>query len=284
MKALLHNWIKSLNFFSPRSLINTFLQSTWSFSSSMITLVKNFYPMIIAEFIIFALLRYFFDPKTIISDGSLRTTLVIMVLSFLISILGLILNSAIIVFIRKNEDDTTPAIPYFRFYFFRYLQFSLLVFAFVLFSLILLLGLGIKKMPGVSTALLGLRVMELLALFFWLDSSFSKKEMFLSVEKAINMFIYNLPLFISLSFIWWVAEKAILFAFLGTQSTESLTTTLISQRIDMSKDLSITAVLALKYLRFFIEYFWICIIFRAYKERSQTEYSKSIFEPNQDHE
>jgi hypothetical protein len=284
MRALLHCWIGSLNFFMPRSLATMALRSMWTFCSATLLLIKNFYWALAAELFIFTFIVLAFPKAQDIAQGNLAaiTTPGVIIASFLLGILSLIIASAFLLFIRKPEGDETPALPYFKYYFFRYLQFSLLVFGITLLGLCILISLGIKKMPGISPVLFCMKTIELLALFFWLNSSFKTKDLFCSLEKAINMFMYNLPIFAALIVSWWGVDKGIVFLFCGGDAAQNLSSTGLSHRVEittmMQNGLPIAALFALKYLRFIAEYFLIGLTFCIYKERRDITYTQSLFD------
>lgn len=288
MRILLHHWIRSLYFFTPQSLKTTVIRSAWVYATAFSLLLKHFYWVLLAEVFIFATLVESFNkqvPAT--TDGALTITPGFMMASFVLGILGLVLNTALLLFIRK-EEPFSPAIPYFKYYFFRYLQFSLFIFAVTLFGLCMLFGMGITKIPPLPAAVTyGIKMLEVLAVLFWLDSSFSIKNIFVSFEKAINLLLYNLPIFAALLFMLWGIEQTVQAIILGTNSTNLASITL-SQRIEISnlvkEGSSTTALVLFKYLRFIIEYFWIAIIFCVYRQRRDVNYAASFFDKEQEHE
>ena len=101
------------------------------------------------------------------------------------------------------------------------------------------------------------------------------------MEKAINFFVYNLPLLIVIVLGMWGGTKLLSFAFFGTLDLQSGMALLGSKAQPVttaaSKNASIYALLGYKYLFFIFEFFWISFIFTFYSKQKRTSYSSSLF-------
>jgi hypothetical protein len=282
MRILLHHWIRSLHFFTPGSLKTTLLRSAWVYGAAMLLMITHFYWLLLTEGILFATVVGSFTKLTPPTDKTIMLPAGLIIASFILSIIGLIANSALLLFIRK-EEPFSPAISYFKYYFFRYLQFSMFIFGLTLLGLCILLSMGITKLPSFPALVtLTVRVLELLTAFYWLDSHFTLKDVFISLEKAINMLVYNLPIFVALLSGLWAIELAIGLIIFGSNPDGGLSSITLSQRIEITNlaktGMSTTAMVAFKYLRFIFEYLWISIIFCVYRQRRDVKYSTSFFE------
>ena len=288
MRILLHHWIRSLYFFRPGSLKTTFLQSAWIYGTAMALMITHFYWLLLAEGILFATVVGVFTKFAPSTEKVATLPAGLIIISFILSIIGLVMNSALLLFIRK-EEPFSPTVSYFKYYFFRYLQFSLFIFGLTLLGLCILLSMGITKLPSFPAPVtLTIRVLELLTAFYWLDSHFSLKDVFISLEKAINMLVYNLPIFTALLAALWAIELAIGWIVFGSNPEEGLSSITLSQRVEITNlaktGMSTAAMVAFKYLRFIFEYLWISIIFCVYRQRRDIKYSTSFFEEESNQE
>gem|GEM_PF-7013058 len=288
MRILLHHWIRSLYFFTPGSLKTMLLSSAWIYGTAMWLLIKHFYWILLAECILFTSVAGSLAKLAPSAENTVTLPPGLIIASFILSIIGLVAHSALLLFIRK-EEPFSPAIPYFKYYFFRYLQFSLFIFGLTLFGLCILLSMGITKLPSFPAPItLTIRALELLTVFCWLDSHFSLKDTFVSLEKAVNVFVYNLPIFAVLLLFLWSIEHAINWVIFGSNPDGSLSSITLSQRIEITNltktGLSTIAMVSFKYLRFIFEYLWISIIFCVYRQRRSITYTRSFFEQEPNNE
>lgn len=282
MRILLHHWIRSLYFFTPGSLKTTLLRSAWIYGTAMSLMMTHFYWLLLIEGILFATVVGSFTKLTTPTDKTIMLPAGLLIASFALSIIGLIANSALLLFIRK-EEPFSPAISYFKYYFLRYIQFSMFIFGLTLLGLCILMSMGITKLPSFPAPLtLTIRFLELLTAFYWLDSHFTLKDVFISLEKSINMFVYNLPIFFALLSLSWAIEAAIGFIVFGSNPDGGLSSITLSQRIEITNlaktGMSTTAMVTFKYLKFIFEYLWISIIFSVYRQRRDVKYATSFFE------
>ncbi|MBS1988641.1 hypothetical protein JST56_06675 [Candidatus Dependentiae bacterium] len=282
MRILLHHWIKSLYFFTPGSLKTMLLRSAWVYGAAMSLMIINFYWLLLAEGILFATVVGTFTRLAPSADKTVTLPAGLIIISFILSVIGLVANSALLLFIRK-EEPFSPAISYFKYYFFRYLQFSMFIFGLTLLGLCILLSMGITKLPSFPAPItLTVRVLELLTAFYWLDSHFTLKDVFISVEKSINLLVYNLPVFVALLSALWALEFGIGLIVFGSNPDSGLSSITLSQRIEITNlaktGMSTVAMVTFKYLRFIFEYLWISVIFCVYRQRRDVKYSTSFFE------
>lgn len=288
MRILLHYWIRSLYFFSPTSLKTMLIRSLWTFGSALTLLVKNFYWIIAAEFLAFAILSDLLKKQQQADLTQSADISMLVFLSILLAVLSTIISTAFLLFMRKDEPFTPP-MQYFKHYFFRYLQFSLLIFLGAFIGLLFVAGFGITKLPSIHHSIvIIIKALNLLAVLFWLDGTSSIKNIFLAFERAINLFFYNLPLFIALLFGLFFLEYSASWLVFGKNSQALSTTIGLSQRIDLSslinEQIPITSLIAFKYIAFIFEFFWTSIVICVYRQRRKTEYAQSLFTRNQKNE
>lgn len=175
----------------------------------------------------------------------------------------------------------------FKIYLKRYIQITVLLILFVYLSHYFLILMGITAFPKLHWILkLIIKFLEIVTVFYWLDSEYKLKDIFLSIEKSINFLLYNLPFFILLICIGLSFNYLIKFIFLffAPNMQQSVTLGTLAQ----IKHLLLTfnkfdlvfylKILAVKYLKFFANYIVLTIIYSYYFFRKNKNYTESVWD------
>lgn len=292
MFIILQEWSRSLKIFSFKCIgsflsvfILNFIRATKSF-------IQNFWWIFIVDAIFFiyfgdlylALPKVVQDPEQVINSG-------VLFLHLINSILFFILTTAFLLSIRKPARAQNNL--YFKTGFLRYIQLQLIFFLVLLFGTSLILSSGIEILPNVHWSIkIIFSLIELLIVFYWLDSDFRLREILFSLEKALNLILYNIPFFILIFILLWGFKFGLSFI-LGCFGLE-WTSTQILGKFQPEQFLNFHAnsftilhslkFLAIKYISFFIDYFFIALIFAFYFMRKHEVYATSIFETKESDE
>ena len=202
-------------------------------------------------------------------------------LCFLMELNWFIIYGSIIIFSRK-KDDSINAITYLKTMFLRYLHILFIFSIVLLFLFWVMLVLNITKFPTLHWSLtISLQILELLIIFYWLDSNFKLVDFFASMEKAVNLIFYNFPVFIIFFCLLLGLDFLLKSAFSGTFNTS--TPILLNEKsIGAIKPLSghffQFKFILLKYSKVLFEIFWICILSVFYDKKRNIHYHENIFE------
>lgn len=283
---LLQGWWESLEIFHLKRRKDFLAKFMLNYFGSTKTFLKYFSFFFIIDSGLFFLssinypsMRIFFtDPIQNFSYSSL----------FFYSLMSLswfILNAAYLLSIRLGHKR--PSWHYFKINFIRYFKLVLFFSVTIVFFFNLMMFLGVYNFPTLHwTFKLIIRIIELLTVFYWLDSSFNLKGVMISIEKAINFLFYNFPVFIfivilGLFFNFFIKLGFEFFnssfkvdAILGTWKQVQL----LLQSVDKFELFLYLKLLILKYLKFFINYFVLTFIFTFYSMRKNKLYIDSFFE------
>ncbi|MCK4650586.1 hypothetical protein KAT08_00240 [Candidatus Babeliales bacterium] len=286
MKILLSFWKKSLEIFYPTNLENFLLLFFKRIFSSTKIFLKYFGWLFLVDAFLFLWLgdiiikskHILLDPTKVVNRGVLLLHLMISVIWFILSV-GYLLS------IRKPYKHINWL--YFRIGFFRYIQLAIIFSLIVLLIFNFLVSFGISIFPTLHWSLnVLIRLIELITIFYWLDSSYRFKEMFYSLEKALNFVLYNLPFFLILLFLWFGFRYLVGFIMYDLGFLFYLKSLLVE--ISFMKKLliflnsynifSIIKMLSLKYFLFFMDYFAIGFLFTFYSFKKKEKYFYSFFE------
>jgi hypothetical protein len=153
---------------------------------------------------------------------------------------------------------------YFRNGFFVYVKL-----AFV-FSLIFLLGINVLASFGITvfpvfhwSINLLIRLVELITIFYWFDSACVFKDIFLSLERALNFVLYNAPFFLFLCGVWFILKT-------GASAGFSI--------LNINPHQLKAQYNVIKYFLFVWEYFCITLVFTFYGIKKQERYNRSFFD------
>lgn len=271
-------WLESARFLLPSNFAKLCIHSIKLYYFGLKNLISIFWWLILTELGLFLLFgKKIFDFA---AQQDKVPPMSLLLANIAVGIIGLILTASLILFIRKGASTKHP-IKYLKEYLIRYIQLSLFFTLFFLVLLSLLSSFGISKIPSFHwSLLLTVRCIELLTLFFWLDSKFYFKDIFTSIEKAFNFFIYNLPFFIVLIVLMWAINTGVFFLFFGTLAPEK--TALLSNKTQqlasmITKETPLKNLIGFKYAFFFLEFLWASIIFAVYRKKKRKKYSESLF-------
>jgi hypothetical protein len=292
MFTILHEWSRSLKLFSVKQIGTFFYFFLFNFIRAIKIFVRNFWWIFVADAIFFV---YFGDllrlPKYVQTAEQPIVSSAGLFLHLVNSILFFILTTAFLLSIRKPIKVQNSL--YFKAGFLRYIQLQLIFSVILLFVTSLILSTGIEVLPHLHWSLstvLGL--VELLIVFYWLDSDFRLKEILFSLEKTLNIVLYNIPFFIlAFIFLWGLKfGLGLIFSFFGIEwtSTQILGKMQPEQLGALSSGAFTTLhalkLLIIKYISFFIDYFFIALIFAFYCLKRDEIYTLSIFETKKNDE
>ena len=239
MINLVDSWKESLIVFHPKKLWELVFKAFVVGANGLVHFFKKFGLIFFADVIFFALFRksllvLFEMIKTHPSD----ITLSLIIIRVVYGVFWLIINSCLLLSIRKSFVSTE--IGYFAQGFLHLILLSL--FGSFLFSLgfVIVLNFGITVFPKFPAILFVIwNVLSLLTIFFWIDFKFSFKvvllrknesslasyfknmfyyfkDVFISLERAINMVLYNVPFFIVAIIIGYFLNKAFNYFLIGS--------------------------------------------------------------------
>ena len=201
MFSLLYTWTSCLRMFRLHRILMFLRESAQVCLQACTLLVKNLYWFIIVDTLLFVTLGdIILKALKIKVDSSHQVGGLIVLLLLVVNILSFIINTGFILFVKKHDDQQSNII-YLKESFLRYIQLSLFFSVILFASLLILLGLGVTKFPGMNYLwffIIPIKIIELLVVFFWLDSPGTFRDLFTSCERALNFFLYNIPFMILL--------------------------------------------------------------------------------------
>jgi hypothetical protein len=220
------------------------------------------------------------------AQGKNESPISILLLQMTSGITWFIIGAGLLVLIRLKKYDTS-LINYLKVYLFRYVQLSLMFSMILFFFLLLIINLGITKLPMPhSSVILFIRFIELLTMFYWLDSRFTPKELLVSLERGINLLVYNLPFFGLIVMFIYLSDyvlKLLLFQ-AGVAEATGVNFSLFSSTLSELKNvdiqmISMSRIVGFKYLKLFVDYFWITVVCVLYDQSKHITYATSFFDP-----
>ena len=299
MIELFKHWSKSLQLFSSKNIGSFLIGFITNFFKAIGFLFRYFWWVILIDFFWFIYLGdLLLKIPQLLSDPTKTVNGSAALLQLLTSILWFIISTALLLSIRLRQGfagqvrrgATGFGYAYFKTGFFRYVQLAL-AFSLTFFILInFLVGFGITIFPKFHWSLIILiRFIEILIIFFWLDSSFRLKEILYSLEKALNLFLYNIPFFAILFSLWWLFKWGLSFAVkllgLTFDFSQILSGVSKSQLMPVATSASFNffsalKILGAKYMFFFGDYLIIALIFAFYALKKDESYTSSLFDKN----
>ncbi|MFH1461546.1 MAG: hypothetical protein ABIF12_01200 [bacterium] len=283
---VLQGWLESLEVFHFKNFKNFLAKFLLNYYCSTKTFLKYFSFFFIIDFGLFFLssinctriLSFFNDPVQNFSYCAL----------FFYSLMSLswfILKATYLLAIRLGHKK--PSWHYFKINFIRYFKLVLLFSIVIIFFFNLMLFAGVYNFPTLHwTFKLIIRSIELLTVFYWLDSRFNLKGIVVSIEKAVNFLFYNFPFFIFIVILGLFFNFFIKFGFELFNSTFKVDATLgtwrqiqlLLESVDRFEPFLYLKLLILKYLKFFVNHFILTFIFTFYSMRKNKSYADSFFE------
>lgn len=275
-QVLLH-WKASLSIFLPSKI-----------KSGLIDVVKNYISVIKNSIIT---MRWFFLADlfltAILAEAAAKKITSGVGLTFLVEITNLnwlIIYSAIIILIRKRENPL-DAKTYLKSMFLKSINglFIFMILEFVLFALLLMLGIThVPTIPWVFQFIFQftLQIFGIFIIFYWLDSNGRFTNFLISVEKAVNLIFYNMPVFLILLGLLFGIRHLLQFFGMGNSIFDFVFLNNSSLQLLQPSNLKFAEfkLIFAKYSKFMFEIFWLCILFLFYSNKRDVFYSKSIFE------
>jgi hypothetical protein len=284
MFIILEHWRSSLELLKFSQLFEIIKQSCRFFMQGVILLVRHFYWLLAIDLFLFVA-----STRTLlktIETQKQATTLAFSPGAFYLLVLmqgaAFALSGIFFLFLKK-QPTTLASIPYLKAAFPRYLQFYLFVSIILFFGIIFITGAGITKFPMVpQPVLITFKMIEVATLFYWMNSQGFFKNLFGSFESGINIIVYNLPIFLLLGGLLFGINMLIQFCAFGTFQPDS-TMQITATRSNMvsiigNENFSFHNFLIAKYLKLFLEYFWIAIMLSVYENKKDIRYTKTLFE------
>ena len=275
MIILFNEWRKSLHIFIPNNFILFLKFFLKNFFNATKIFLKYFGWLFLIDSFLFIIFGDFVSKTNLFLLDSSKTMDISMVfLNLLISIVWFILSTGFLLSIRRN---IAISVNYFKICFFRYIQLALIFSVVAFLFLNLLITLGISTFPNFNWILYFLiKLLELLIVFYWLDSEYYLRDILYSLEKALNLILYNLLFFVITFTFWWVLKWCITFAWINFE-------TLVAVFFrDKFSEIFINRFIVLKqlfvrYLTFFGDYLVIGFVFAFYSLKKNINYTKSFF-------
>lgn len=287
MFTILHYWQQSLALFVPTRFCSLLLLTAKKYSRALMRFVLFFNILLVAS-----LIARFFCPQEIFIVQELatsmpeklleRSSLMWWLLGF--SLADFMLHGGFLLFIRQKSDDKTTKDYVFSFML-RYIQYSL-IFSLVMFMLVIFFAsLGMTSLPHVHwSVVVMVRSLELIMLFFWFDSPCLIKDFFKAFEKGVNFVVYNLPFLLILLILGLVSQFVLKLAVCGMSVEYADIFAFLNGRLELVAPvtaghgvLATWRVLLFKYLKFMLDFFWICFLWVVYDRKKMISYANSFF-------
>lgn len=195
------------------------------------------------------------------------------ILSMAASIVVFLLQGAFLVLVRKRRT-TSSLQEYFKLYFFRYVQLALFFSMLMIFLVLFVASMGVTKFPTFHWSFIFVfRFLELIILFYWLDSPFSFKDILKSCEKGLNFVLYSFPLLLIA-----LGLGVLVIFMLQYAATYVSGFSLLPELPKVLADVaSGFGAVAIRYGKLALEFFWISFLFVLYQRRKQCFYNESMF-------
>lgn len=290
MLVIMQSWREALSILIPSNLFAAAVRALRIFGTGFMRTVVYFPWIVAADILLFL---FFGDliikayalqqakPLTL-GGGGLALLLVTSVVWFVITIITFLF--------MRGYDQASDARRYVAQYFLRYIQLSFFFSLVVLVGLMFLLALGISHFPSVPWWIkIAVKVFSLFIAFYWLDSNFSIKDMFLAVESSINLIVYRLPHIIVFLLILVGCDYAFSWAchfFVGVCVPEHVM--FIEQAIERflvvaDGKMYLLIGLGVRYIKFFIEGFLLALMYDLYLTNKDSVNAASFFDEPSSH-
>lgn len=256
-------WKQSLALFYPRTLWELIRNAFTCYWGACKRFGYYFYVFLLADFVMKIIFGELITKTLPNATQVSPATALLVFASFIMGINWFVVSTALLLLIRKRSDDLSSPLVYFKNIFFKYVQLALVVSLVLFVILSLIISLGITRIPNPHWAIkLFLRGLEVLMIFYWLDSQGNFIDMLRSLEGAMNFLLYNLPIIIP--------------AFIGGL-VFSMTPLHTLLTVD-PKNFSLITFIARSYLSFLCEYFVISLMFVIYDKKRLETYTISYFD------
>ncbi len=275
MLVLFESWKQSLLLLHPKTLW-VMLRSLKSHFFTTLLEIVHFLKWV---FVVDGLIFLCFGQKLFImleqiaqkTQPMQKIPLVVTMIGIMVSVITFLLHGAFLIVLRRQHSDLNkPLREYFGEFFMRYVQLALFFSLIMVIFFSFIMSLGVTKIPTIpawAPFLFGL--VEMLILFYWLDSTFTFKEVFASLEKGLNLFFYNLPLFLLILGLF----------FLGTKVTAHISHILAPMSYEgVGVVSSGLYAVGIRYGKMMLDFGGTTFLFVIYQRRKQVLYNKIFSE------
>lgn len=283
MNTLLIHWFQSLLTLKPQFFVHFVVRSIKNFAQACITLGKSF-PWIIAIDVTFVA---FFGCKIIEFMGqALKKQIsqlhpLLMVSMIIIGVMTFLLQVFFVLFLRRDHF-LLNARTYIQTYAIRYIQFLFFISFFTTILRLSLFAAGITQMSKVpEIALFLLKVFELFALFFWLDSSHSIKALFKAFERSANLLFYTLPIILFICSLSFGALALLIGSTIGWGKVNQAPyafASFVEFFLELGSVPSTWQVMTIKYVRFLIDGITVALLYTWYRRKRGVVYSVQLLQ------
>lgn len=287
MNTLLYYWIQSVREIFSSALITRFEQAVRRYLYALKLFMFHFGLLVILDSVVSLFFgKDFFYILSQAAQGKNEASMSMLLLQMTSGITWFIIGAGLLVLIRLKKYSRS-LINYLKMYLLRYVQLSLMFSLILFFFVLFIINLGITKLPMPHwSVVLSMRLIELLTMFFWLDSHFTPKDLLVSLERGINFFVYNVPFFGLIIMLIYLSDYGLKFLLLqaGVAEAAGVNFSLFSSTLRELKNIdiqtiSMSRIVGFKYLKFLIDYFWITIAYVLYDQSKHISFATSFFDP-----
>ena len=286
MPLLFEEWIKLFKiFFSKKSIkfINKLLRI---YLKSLKNLFIYFGWLFLVDMLFFSIYSdYFFKAMDYLNNPITYINPNYMMIILFISIIWFILPTALLLCIRREGDVN---FYYFQNSFFHYVQLKL-VFSLIFFLVFnLLIHLGITIFPKIHwTLAMTFKLIELITILFWLDSSYRFSDIFYALERAINLLLYQLPFFYLVLFLMLIFHLSLCSFLDGFKIDYNFYRTINALEITNFFGYAINNISIISKIKFFLwryflfllNFLYVAFIYTFYSIKKREQFARSLLEP-----
>lgn len=289
MLALFHSWLQSLEFLLPRNFLAFIKDSILILARALQHVISHFYLLVLFDccwFMTFGTLIVKAYQSSHANPGSLGGggLALLLISSVVWSVLGILT----LLWLRRPAI-VEDAKRYTTELFLRYIQLGFFLSLVVFVAFLLLVSLGIRNFPGVHWSFKVLiKMCQIIMLFYWLDSSFSFKDVFRSIESCVNLSFYRLPLFVFLFSLIVSVDMFFLKIFqsflLPTAAHFFFTGIPFERFVAVPEGIAdVAGALGIRYVSFISEFFFIALLYRFYTSQKDLVTAASFFDVAEEH-
>ena len=287
MVEIFRSWLQSLAFLAPLNLFALAKDALRNLVSALWLTMRYFYWLLIADVVLFLCFGdLIIKAYRMLQDVPLKLGSSALFLILASSVVWSVLTVVLFLFLRKPAIATDIK-QYIVDLFLRYMQLLFILSFIIIIGAFLLLGIGIKHFPHAHWSFkIFIKVFQTLMVFYWFDSSLSIKDVATSIEKAINLIIYKLPLLI-LFFIVIIAFDALLSSLFSELFSSCQLQHMFFADVRIEQILAVpeqkiwlVAALGLRYIKTLFEFFLIAFLYGLYTSQRDLVTTTSFFDAN----
>lgn len=287
MVEIFHSWLQSLAFLAPLNTFALAKDALRNLVNALWLTIRYFYWLIIADVVLFLCFGdLIIKAYHMLNDVPLKLGSGALFLILASSVVWSVLTVVLFLFLRKPATVTDMK-HYIVDLFLRYMQLVFILSFIIIIGTFFLLGMGIRHFPHAHWSFkIFIKVFQTLMVFYWFDSAFTIKDVGSSIEKAINLIIYKLPLLI-LFFTLIISFDALLsFLFNELFSSYQLQHMFFAD-VHIEQILAVpeqkiwlVAALGLRYIKTLFEFFLIAFLYGLYTSQRDLVTTTSFFDAN----